>query len=75
MLRVEKTFEEEGIEDELNAYNPLVPGGSDFKATMMIEYPNEADRKVALAKLVGYKKPASASGSTARYFFEYLKKK
>ena len=53
MLRVEKTFEEEGIQDELNAYNPLVPGGSDFKATMMIEYPNEADRKVALAKLVG----------------------
>jgi hypothetical protein len=53
MLRVEKTFEEEGIEDELNAYNPLVPSGSDFKATMMIEYPNEADRKVALAKLVG----------------------
>jgi len=53
MLRVEKTFEEEGIEDELNAYNPLVPGGSDFKATMMIEYPNEADRKIALAKLVG----------------------
>lgn len=52
MLRVEKTFEEEGIEDELNAYNPMVPGGSDFKATMMIEYPNEADRKVALAKLV-----------------------
>jgi hypothetical protein len=53
MLRVEKTFEEEGIEDELNAYNPLVPSGSDFKATMMIEYPNEADRKVALSKLVG----------------------
>jgi Protein of unknown function (DUF3501) len=53
MLRVEKTFEEDGIEDELNAYNPLIPGGSDLKATMMIEYPNEADRKVALAKLVG----------------------
>jgi hypothetical protein len=53
MLRVEKTFEEEGIEDELNAYNPLVPSGSDFKATMMIEYPNEADRKIALSKLVG----------------------
>jgi hypothetical protein len=53
MLRVEKTFEEDGINDEINAYNPLVPGGSDFKATMMIEYPNEADRKVALAKLVG----------------------
>jgi hypothetical protein len=53
MLRVEKTFEEEGIQDELDAYNPMVPGGSDFKVTMMIEYPNEADRKVALAKLVG----------------------
>ena len=53
MLRVEKTFEEEGIQDELDAYNPMVPGGSDFKVTMMIEYSNEADRKVALAKLVG----------------------
>jgi hypothetical protein len=53
MLRVEKTYEEDGIQDELNAYNPLVPDGSNFKATMMLEYPNEADRKVALAKLVG----------------------
>jgi hypothetical protein len=50
MLRVEKTFEDEGIQDELDAYNPMVPGGSDFKVTMMIEYPNEADRRVALAK-------------------------
>jgi hypothetical protein len=53
MLRVEKTFEDEGIQDELDAYNPMVPSGSDFKVTMMIEYPNEADRRVALAKLVG----------------------
>jgi len=53
MLRVEKTFEDEGIHDELDAYNPMVPSGSDFKVTMMIEYPNEADRRVALAKLVG----------------------
>jgi hypothetical protein len=53
MLRVEKTFEEEGIQDELDAYNPLVPDGTNFKATMMLEYPNEGDRKVALAKLVG----------------------
>ena len=53
MLRVEKTFEDEGIQDELDAYNPMVPGGSDFKVTMTIEYPNEADRRVALAKLVG----------------------
>ena len=53
MLRVEKTFEDEGIQDELDAYNLMVPSGSDFKVTMMIEYPNEADRRVALAKLVG----------------------
>ena len=53
MLRVEKVFEEEGIQDELNAYNPLVPDGSNFKATMMLEYPNEADRKIALSKLMG----------------------
>lgn len=53
MLRVEKIFEEEGIQDELHAYNPLVPDGSNFKATMMLEYPNEADRKIALSKLMG----------------------
>lgn len=53
MLRVEKTYEDEGIQDELDAYNPLVPDGSNLKATMMLEYPNEADRKIALAKLVG----------------------
>jgi hypothetical protein len=53
MLRVEKIFEEEGIQDELHAYNPLVPDGSNFKATMMLEYPNEADRKIALGKLMG----------------------
>jgi len=53
MLRVEKVFDEEGIQDELSAYNPLVPDGSNFKATMMLEYPNEADRRIALAKLLG----------------------
>ena len=53
MLRVEKIFEEEGIQDELDAYNPLVPDGSNFKVTMMLEYPNEADRAIALAKMVG----------------------
>jgi hypothetical protein len=53
MLRVEKTFDDAGIQDELDAYNPLVPEGSNFKATMMLEYPNEADRKIALSKLVG----------------------
>jgi hypothetical protein len=53
MLRVEKIFEEAAIQDELDAYNPLVPDGSNFKATMLIEYANEADRKIALKKLIG----------------------
>jgi hypothetical protein len=53
MLRIEKIFEEEGIQSELDAYNPLVPDGSNFKATMLIEYANEVERKAALAKLIG----------------------
>lgn len=53
MLRIEKTFEAEGIQDELDAYNPLVPDGRNFKATMMIEYPNPEIRKVELRKLKG----------------------
>ncbi len=53
MLRIEKIFEEEGIQSELDAYNPLVPDGSNFKATMLIEYTNEVERKAALAKLIG----------------------
>lgn len=53
MLRVEKIFESEGIQDELNAYNPLVPDGSNFKATMMIEYTLELERKAALRRLRG----------------------
>jgi hypothetical protein len=53
MLRIEKIFEEEGIQSELDAYNPLCPEGSNFKATMLIEYTNVADRKAALAKLIG----------------------
>ena len=53
MLRVEKTFEEAGIQDELDAYNPLVPDGRNFKATMLIEYAEESERRVALTKLIG----------------------
>lgn len=53
MLRVERIFEEEGIRDELEAYNPLVPDGSNWKATMLIEYPDVEERKVALAKMIG----------------------
>ena len=53
MLRIEKTFEESGIQDELDAYNPLIPDGRNFKCTMMIEYSDPAVRKVELAKLKG----------------------
>ena len=53
MLRIEKIFEEDGIQSELDAYNPLCPDGSNFKATMLIEYGNVAERKVALSKLIG----------------------
>ncbi|WP_333841620.1 DUF3501 family protein [Pelomicrobium sp.] len=53
MLRAERIFEEEGIQDELEAYNPLVPDGSNWKVTMMIEYPDLNERKVMLKKLIG----------------------
>ena len=53
MLRIEKVFEEEGIRDELDAYNPLVPDGTNFKATMLIEYEDPDARKAALARLIG----------------------
>ena len=53
MLRIEKTFEETGIQDELDAYNPLIPDGANLKATMMIEYEDAAVRKVELGKLKG----------------------
>jgi len=53
MLRIEKTFEESGIQDELDAYNPLIPDGRNLKCTMMIEYSDPAVRKVELAKLKG----------------------
>jgi hypothetical protein len=53
MLRIERIFEDEGIRDELEAYNPLVPDGSNLKATMMIEYPDVEERKRALSQLKG----------------------
>jgi hypothetical protein len=53
MLRIEKTFEESGIQDELDAYLPLVPDGTNLKATMMIEYEDPLERKRELAKLKG----------------------
>jgi hypothetical protein len=53
MLRIERTFEEAGIQDELDVYNPLVPDGSNFKATMMIEYLDVAERARMLGVLKG----------------------
>jgi hypothetical protein len=53
MLRIEKIFEEDGIRHELEAYNPLVPDGSNWKATMLIEYPDAEERRRMLAQLKG----------------------
>jgi hypothetical protein len=53
MLRAERVFEEAGIQDELDAYNPLVPDGSNWKATMMIEYGDPEERQRMLARLIG----------------------
>ncbi len=53
MLRIEKVFDEEGIQQEVDAYAPLVPDGTNWKATMMIEYPDENERKRELSRLIG----------------------
>ncbi len=53
MLHIEKIFDEEGIQSEIDAYAPLVPDGSNWKATMLIEYPDPHERKRELARLIG----------------------
>ena len=53
MLHIEKIFEEDGIQSEIDAYAALVPEGSNWKATMLIEYPDEHERKRELARLIG----------------------
>ncbi len=53
MLRVERIFEEVGIQDELDAYNPLIPDGTNWKATMLIEYPDVEERQLMLGRLKG----------------------
>jgi hypothetical protein len=53
MLRVERIFEEQGIQDELETYNPLVPDGRNFQVPMMLEYPDSGERQKWLAKLIG----------------------
>lgn len=56
MLRIEKIFEAEGIQEELDTYNALIPDGSNWKATFMLEFPDENERKQQLAKLIGIEK-------------------
>ncbi len=53
MLHIEKIFEEDGIQSEIDAYAPLVPDGGNWKATMLIEYPDPHERKRELARLIG----------------------
>lgn len=53
MLRVERLFEEEGIRDELDAYNPLIPDGRNLKATLMVEFPDIEERRRKLEELIG----------------------
>jgi hypothetical protein len=52
MLRIERIFEAAGIEEELAAYNPLIPDGSNWKATFMVEFPDEAERTAMLKQLI-----------------------
>ena len=53
MLRIERIFEADGINEELEAYNPLIPDGTNWKATFMVEFPDIAERKAMLTQLVG----------------------
>jgi len=53
MLRIEKIFEKDAIQEELDAYNPLIPDANNLKATFMVEYEDVEERKGALAKLIG----------------------
>jgi len=53
MLRIERIFEADGIQEELDAYNPLIPDGSNWKATFMVEFPDVEERRAMLRRLVG----------------------
>ncbi len=61
MLRAEKVFEAEGIQEELDAYNPLIPDGSNWKATFMLEYDDEEVRRKRLGELMGIEKTVWAA--------------
>jgi hypothetical protein len=53
MLRAERIFESDGIQGELDAYNPLIPDGSNWKVTLLLEFPDPQERRTALEKLIG----------------------
>jgi Protein of unknown function (DUF3501) len=53
MLRAERIFESDGIQGELDAYNPLIPDGSNWKVTLLLEFPDPEERRIALEKLIG----------------------
>jgi hypothetical protein len=56
MLRLERMFEPDLIQEELDVYNPLIPDGHNWKATFMVEYGDEVERRAALARLIGIEK-------------------
>lgn len=69
MLRVERVFEPEGIQDELDAYNPLIPDGKNLKVSMLIQYEDVVERKRQLAKLIGIEDQVWLQfGSTGKVF-------
>jgi hypothetical protein len=74
MLRIEKIFESEGIQEELDVYNPLIPDGNNLKATLMIEYDDVEERRKALAKLIGIEKKFTSRSMAAIKFIQFAMK-
>lgn len=69
MLRIEKVFEADGIQEELDAYNPLIPDGDNWKCSMLIQYPDVEERKQKLAKLIDIEdKVWVQAGSTGKVY-------
>jgi len=66
MLRIERTFDEQGIRAELEAYTPLIPDGTNLKATMMIEFEDPEERKVELERLKGVERRVYLQAGAAR---------
>jgi hypothetical protein len=71
MLRAERIFESEAIAEELDAYNPLIPDGTNLKATMMLEYPDAAERRTALESLKGIENAVYLEVGTLGRVFAY----